>query len=169
MEKSNKNFRSTCIYLNEKALLDDFTYWSNCTGDLHHNGKDITESELPAEFVAAYRSLWEENLEGSYCYLCAYKGVYGIALVNEYYEYTQDGKPGEVNNYNQALTAAAKVKNEYPELDVFIGKQTGYLNSSAPVQDQATELFVFMPATVTKEHLHKVGRFLYANAYQTMA
>lgn len=166
MKKSEKEIHSTCIYPNEKALLDDFTYWSNCTGDLYHNGKDITESELPSELAGALQCLWEENLEGSLCFLCAYKGVYRIALVNEYYEYTQDGKPGEVNNYNQALTAAAKVKNEYPELDVFIGKQTGYPNSAAPVHDQATELFVCIPTTVTKEYLHRVGKFLYEHAYQ---
>ena len=34
------------------------TFWSNCCGDLHHNGEyDVSEEQLPEELQRAYREL----------------------------------------------------------------------------------------------------------------
>ena len=154
------------VYPNEVSLIKDFSYWSNCTGDLHHNGNCISEDALPVELADAYKNLWEEEAGGSYCYLSEYRNEYGIALVNEYYEYTDQGEPGEANNFEQACVAAVKVMLKYPETKVFLGKQTGFNNSDAPVEDKATELFVFIHSHSTKEFVREVEAFLYENAYR---
>jgi hypothetical protein len=133
---------------------EDLKYWSNGCGELHMHGKyDITEAELPAELLAVYKEWWQEDKDGQYCYLAEYKGRYGIALVNEYYE-NYDGMPC-VHNYEEACMAAEALDREFSEsgIIVIVAKEQGW-----PAEDEnATEFVVFVPAVTGKDLFDRVS------------
>ena len=139
---------------------NDFKYWSNSCGDLHHFGQeDITENDLPEELKPIYKEYWEEDKDGHYTYLAQYKGVNGIALVDEYYE-TCEGNPTE-NNYAQA-SKAAKLISEYNDCTVLLAEGLGYFDSQ---DGNASELVVFMPATISKKRFDQISKRLMEVAY----
>ena len=133
---------------------EDLKYWSNSCGELHMHGKyDITEAELPAELLAVYKEWWEEDKDGQYCYLAEYKGRYGMALVNEYYE-KYDGNPC-AHNYAEACMAADAIDREYAGQDivVLVAKEQGFPDSDG----NATEFVVFVPADSGKDLFDRVS------------
>lgn len=147
-------------YSNEEQYNTDFKYWSNSCGELHHFGQeDITEDELPEELKPIYKEYWEEDKDGHYTYLAQYKGMNGIALVDEYYE-TCEGKPTE-NNYAQA-SKAAKLISECNDCTVLLAEGLGYFDSQ---DGNASELVVFMPATISKERFDQISKRLMEVAY----
>ncbi len=147
-------------YSNEEQYNNDFKYWNNSCGDLHHFGQeDITEDELPEELKPIYREYWEEGKDGHCTYLVQYKGVNGIALIDEYYE-TEEGHPCD-NNYEQASKAAEIIaKND--DCTVLLAKELGFESAN---DGQATELVVFMPATISKERFNQISKRLMEVVY----
>lgn len=132
---------------------NDLKYWSDRFGYLHHFGaEDITEDELPEELKPIYRDYWELDKDGNETYLAQYKGINGIAFVNEYYE-TDCGKPTD-NNYEQA-SKVAKVISENDDCTVILAKQLGFEDSQ---DGAATDLIVFMPATISKERFDQISK-----------
>lgn len=156
------------IYTNREEYENDFTYWSNACGDLHHDGKWIDESALPETLKDAYNRLYDEG-NGSYNYLCEYRGKFGIAMINEYHEFTEYGEEGEKNNYEQATKVAEIIeKKDFPIEAIFIGKEMGFPGTTPDNTegDYATELVVFMqPDKVTREQYDEIAGFLWDNAY----
>ena len=147
-------------YNNENQYNNDFKYWSNSCGELHHFGQeDITEDELPEELKPIYNEYWEEDKDGHYTYLAQYKGVNGIALIDEYYE-TCEGKPTE-NNYAQA-SKAAEIMSKNNDCTVLLAKGLGFPDSQ---DGNASELVVFMPATISKERFDQISKRLMEVAY----
>lgn len=149
-------------YTNQKKYNDDLKYWSNACGELHHFGQeDITEDELPEELKPIYREYWEEDKDGHCTYLVQYKGVNGIALIDEYYE-TEEGHPCD-NNYEQA-SKAAKIIAKNDDCTVLLAKELGFESAN---DGQATELVVFMPTTISKNRFDQISKELISVAYTT--
>lgn len=147
-------------YSNKEQYNSDLKYWSNSCGDLRNiKQEDITEDELPEELKPIYREYWEEDKDGHYTYIVQYKGVNGIALIDEYYE-TEEGHPCG-NNYKQALKVAEIIaKND--DCTVLLAKELGFESTD---DGQATELVVFMPATISKDRFNKISKELISVAY----
>ena len=136
------------IYENEQEYNEVLKYWSNACGDLHEHGKrDITVDELPDILKDAYERFWSDSY-GVLCYLAEYKGKYGIALIAEYHEYTQEGDPNEPNNFAQAVNVATALEEaDFPSCEVFIGKEMGFpgcCKADPYEKDLATELVLFI-------------------------
>lgn len=71
-------------FKDQDEMYKVITFWSNCCGDLHHNGEyDVSEEQLPEELQRAYRELWEEG-NGCLEYLLEYGGRYYVALSAEF-------------------------------------------------------------------------------------
>ena len=156
------------IYTDSREYDKALKYWSSSCGDLHRHGEDITEEELPGALRRIYRDVWEENPDGTYCYLAEHRGRYGLALVTEYHELTPDGEPGGKNNYKRAAIVGKMLEHTFPH-DVFIGKEMGFPGHGAggANEDCATELVVFIDAdNATKETLHEVTEWLWDYAYE---
>lgn len=154
------------IYTNEKEYNDALKYWSNACGELHYHGeRDINEDELPDELKDVYNRLWTEG-SGSYCYLAEYNGEYGLAIINEYHECTEEGRPGGKNNYEQAVKVAKILEKKYP-YTVFIGKKLGFpMSTEDGDNDYATELVVFAKTDeMSKDQFDEVTDWLYKNGY----
>lgn len=158
------------IYTDANELAKDFSYWSNACGDLHHNGEFIDETSLPPVLKDAYNNLYSEG-DGSYNYLCEYKGKYGIAKINEYHEYTEDGMPDEPDNFDYALHVAEMLeKTDFPIDAIFINKEMGFPGTTpdGTEGDYATELVVFIdPQNISVTQYNELAKWLYANAYTT--
>lgn len=162
------------IYTSKEEYFKDLKYWSNCTGDLFNpygnpaEGEDaewIELENLPRELSRAYEELWSEGT-GSYCYLCEYKGAYGIALVNEYHELTDEGNAGERNNFTRAVSVMKGIEDlafrHECISDVFIGKQIGFEDNPG---DPATELVVFLAADTSCGEFKDIAEYLYEHVY----
>lgn len=156
------------IFTDKNEYNEKLTYWSNACGDLHHDGKWIEEKDLPPVLQDVYKRLWEEG-NGSYCYLAEYDGELGIALINEYHEYTELGEVGEKCNYQMAVRNGKRLEAENLPVEVFIGKEMGFPGET-PIdvigEDNATELVAFMRADVSTEDYRKVADWLLENAYK---
>ncbi len=147
-----------------KRYGDDLRYWSNACGELHKWGMaDITEEALPLPLQTAYNTLWEENKDGNYCYLAEYKGNYGIALVNEYYEMTPEGDTGEPNNYKRAEYVADLMSRLFDDITVLLAKQQG-IDANAH-NDPASEVVVFVDTSIAKQRFDEVSKKLAEVAY----
>ncbi len=153
------------IYTNGKEISGDLKYWCNSCGDTFdpHKSLWISEDKLPTALRDAYTQLWQENPGGSYCYLVEYRGQYGIALVNEYYEIDEDGVHPDINNYDRAVVVGKMLEKRYPQHTVFL--VTNKLTSPREI-DRMAELFVFLDTTkVSKEEFDELANFLWHNAY----
>ncbi len=158
------------IYTNAEEYFNDIEYYCNASGELHRNGNDITEEDLPPALQDAYRRLWSDNY-GSLCYLMKYKERYGIAFIKEYHEFTPEGKIGEINNFQKCLKVAEELKKTYfsKAPTIFIGREMGFPGETPKGMDgddKATELVVFMDANISEEELTEVADWLYDNAYE---
>ena len=131
----------------------DVKYWCTSAGELHKQGEDITEEELPEELARIYRDWWEEDKDGNCTYLVELFGVYGIALMQEYYK-TYDGETTP-NNYDRALKVAEKMDSFYHSIagcsddgvQILLAKEGGYIGLDDRAAD---ELVVFVPASCSK-------------------
>lgn len=131
---------------------EDLKCWSNACGDLYRGEADITEEELPEELARVYNERWEEDKDGNYTYLAEMSGVYGVALVHEYYE-VFDGEHTP-NNYDRAVKVAMKMDSFYHSIaecsddgvQILLAKEVGYPREG----ENATELAVFVPASCSR-------------------
>ena len=145
------------IYDNEKELRKDLRYWCSACGDLYnpHTDKNILTKELPEELQRLYEDYFTEGA-GSYCYLVEYKGKYGIALINEYFEDEESG------GFRQAVRAGTRFETlNIPSSIVLVGDRTGFPDGG----ERATELIAFFEADITKADFDKAAKFLLDNAY----
>lgn len=142
---------------------DAIKYWSNACGDLHHHGQyDITKEELPEELRRAYDEVWSENY-GSYCYLVETSKGYGIALINEYDNYTAEEAGCSHEELFKLMLQDAKNIAQHPafkDADIFCGENGGF--------DSCHELAVVFPASVALEEFDEAGRVLEDLAYASV-
>ena len=144
----------------ERQYHDELKYWSNCCGDLHrHGGPSIKESELPEELLRAYNELWTEGA-GSLCYLVEYKGVYGIALINEF----DDTYASDINSSMDELYERMKAKaDQFSEMEKFktaqilIAEELGFLDCH--------EFVVILPCDTEKELFDSITNTLLHEVY----
>lgn len=145
-----------------KRYGDDLRYWCNACGELHHWGQyNITEEDLPGRLRDMYNEIWEESPYGNYCYLVEYKGEYGIALINEYYEYEEKGVKS-ANNYEQAEKVAQEM-SMYSFHPVLLAKEQGF-----PKDDEAaTEVVIFLRSgSVNKKTFNEIAKYFSEIAYK---
>lgn len=155
------------LYGNSKKdkdkYIEDVKYWCTAAGELHKQGEDITEEELPEELARIYRDWWEEDKDGNYTYLVELFGVYGIALIQEYYK-TYGGKATQ-NNYDRALKVAEKMDSLYHSIagrsdggvQILLAKEVGNI---APDDRAVDELVVFVPASCRKNLFDRLSATL---------
>ena len=103
-------------YKNE--LDEDWAFWSNATGDLHHDGLWLDGvEELPAELQRACNDLWTDGLWAN-CYLAEFEGQYGVALEAEYDEELADDAKMSYAKLVEAVRAKARrLSRRYPQYD----------------------------------------------------
>ena len=150
-----------------KRYGDDFRYWSNCCGDLHHWGQyDITEDELPEELRKIYHTLWAEDEYGLYCYLTEFKGQYGIALIAEYHEYeeTETDLVKSDFGYEYAEKVAGLLSERLSDVapginaKILLAKQQGFPGSAPDGEDPSRELVLFMDHNVSEDHYRAAAK-----------
>lgn len=104
----------------------NFVYWSNCTGDLHHNAEYWIDDvvKLPKELQRAYNELWSEQYWAN-CYIVEFNGKYGVALEAEYdAEFASDKGISYEELLSVAKSKAAECADKYSECDVIFGEDT---------------------------------------------
>ncbi|MBO5609119.1 MAG: hypothetical protein J5929_01925 [Eubacterium sp.] len=156
------------IYTDRNEYENDLTYYCNACGEVFIDGIDSKPEDLPLPLQKAYDELWSDGT-GSYCYLVKYKDEYGLALINEYHEFTDEGKSGEMNNYEQAVKVGNRVENMFP-YTVFIGKEMGFPGTTPDGSqgDYATELVVFIKPETSRKDFNAIADWLYNNAYKNI-
>ena len=147
----------------DKELVDgSFKYWSNACGDLHRNGNEfITEAELPEPLKRAYKELWGETW-GSLCYLVETPDGYGVALVNEYDDYTASVKKCSKEDLFELVQADKELvmaTSGFENAKVYAGDYTGF--------DECHELIVVFPADTPFEEFDSAANALEHIAYSS--
>lgn len=132
----------------QKYKEGDLIYWSNCVGELHHNGEyDIADpKDLPKELQHAYKELFSDYY-GVRCYLAEYRGNYGIGYIAEYSEYT--AKAFDMS-YDQLIKLAKERAEIIAEtLKAIEGCEVcfGEITVSSDEGEKLSELLVFIPWT----------------------
>lgn len=114
------------LYEFKNEVGGDFVYWSNCTGDLHHNAEYWIDdvADLPNELQRAYNELWSEQYWAN-CYIVEFNGKYGVALEAEYdAEFASDKGISYEELLSVAKNKAAECADKYSEYDVIFGEDT---------------------------------------------
>ena len=143
--------------------LENFVYWCNNAGDLHHNAEYwIDEVEdLPKELQVAYNELWSDSYWAS-CYIAEFNGKYGIALEAEYSSYfAEELEVSRQELDNMVEDKAIELADKYSEYDVIFGKDTikwsdGEVNSA---------MLIFMPWNTSKEKFLEVQEYFDSMCY----
>jgi len=151
------------LYDFKNQLGGNFVYWSNSSGDLHHNGEyDISDiKELPEELQRAYKELWSDTY-GVSCYLVEFNGKCGIAFEAIYDEcYAEDSNIDYQKLIEIAKAKAREYQNRYSEYDIIFGENTTQWS------DGSTEssIFIVMPCDIEKEKFEEVGNYFGTSCY----
>lgn len=144
------------IFYSEKDLEKfnrDLRYWSNACGELYdiENNIDIDEDGLPLPLQRAFDELFEEGKDGNYMYLVNYRGKDGVALINEYYD-RYDGAPYPYN-FEHAKKVASFLADHF-DYPVILAKELGFPSDG----ENATEVVIVMPPTISKEEFDYVSK-----------
>ena len=143
--------------------LENFVYWCNNAGDLHHNAEywiDDVE-DLPKELQVAYNELWSDSYWAS-CYIAEFNDKYGIVLEAEYSSYfAKELKVSRKELDNMVKDKAVELTNKYSEYDVIFGEDTikwsdGEVNSA---------MIIFMPWNISKEKFFEVQEYFDSMCY----
>lgn len=122
------------------------TFWSNCCGDLHHNGEyDVSEEQLPEELQRAYRELWEEG-NGCLEYLLEYGGRYYVALSAEF-----DGDYADMLGLSMGELYTVGKCNALKLYCTDLFKDTLLLMAKKPLDGDCHEFIFLVPAMESKE------------------
>lgn len=146
-----------------KDNLENFVYWCNCTGDLHHNAEYWIDDvdDLPKELQSAYNELWSDCYWAN-CYIAEFNGEYGIALESEYDSYfAEELKVSRHELDNMVKDKAVELTNKYSEYDVIFGEDAikwsnGEVNSA---------MIIFMPWNISKEKFLEVQEYFDSMCY----
>ena len=151
-------------YKNE--LDEDWAFWSNATGDLHHDGLWLDDVErLPAELQRACNDLWTDGLWAN-CYLAEFEGQYGVALEAEYDEELADDAKMSYAKLVEAVRAKARrLSRRYPQYEVIFGRDTCRWSNGTT----ETELFLFLPWNVSEAEFARVAEHFDSTCYKLAA
>lgn len=145
------------------AYFNAVKYWSNALGELHYHGKhDITEAELPEQLKHAYNDLFFEGNVGSLRYLVETEKGYGIALINEYDDFTAGQVKLSMEDLFETIIQDADAIAKDPlfeKAEVFAGEFAGF--------NDCHELIVVFPADIPSEEFFKAASRLDELAYKT--
>lgn len=149
-----------------KGKLENFVYWSNGCGELHHNGEyDIpNEEDLPQELQRAYNELWSEGY-GVNCYLAEFNGKFGIALEASYDDcFAHDLKITYEKLVSYAKNNAVACANKYPEYDVIFGEDSVTWNDGT----KESVVMVIVPWDSDKAKVNEIAKTFEAICYSSL-
>lgn len=133
-------------FKDQDEMYKVITFWSNCCGDLHHNGEyDVSEEQLPEELQRAYRELWEEG-NGCLEYLLEYGGRYYVALSAEF-----DGDYADMLGLSMDELYAVGKCNALKLYCTDLFKDTLLLMAKKPLDGDCHEFIFLVPAMESKE------------------
>ena len=152
----------TLLHEYENELSEDWSFWSNATGDLHHDGLWLDDIEdLPAELQRAFNDLWTDGLWAE-CYLAEFEGRYGVALEAGYdKELADDAKMTYAKLIDTARTKASRLSKRYPQYEVILGVNTGHWSNGTT----ETELLLFLPWDVSEVEFSRVAEHFDSTCY----
>lgn len=132
-------------------------YWSNGMGELHRQGVDITEDELPPELKRVYDELYFEcgTDTSAICYLVQTQNGYGIGLCYEYDDcYADDYALTMDQLFESAKKDAENIasKPEFSNAEILLGEYMGF--------DGCHELTVILPASISVDDFKKAAKLL---------
>ena len=135
--------------------FDQYKYWSNACGYLHHHGEyDIEYGDLPDQLKRVYDEIFCEGEFSLNCYLTEYKGEYGVSLEAEYdREYASDLGITYEELVSAALAKASALAEAFPQYKVMFGRDTEVWSNG----DCMSQLVLFLPADITEEDYKMVG------------
>lgn len=151
------------LYEFKNQLDEDLVFWSNNSGDLHHNGEyDISHvKDLPKELQRAYNELWSDCY-GANCYLVEFKGKYGIAFEAIYDKwYADDSGISYPELLKIAKNKARNYEKRYSEYDIIWGENTTQWSDGSI----ESSILLIMPWDIQKEKFEEVGKYFGANCY----
>lgn len=151
-------------YKNE--LGGGWAFWSNATGDLHHDGLWLDGvEELPAELQRACNDLWTDGLWAD-CYLAEFDGQYGVALEAEYdEELAADAKMTYARLVKAIRAKARRLSRLYPQYEVIFGRDTCRWSNGTT----ESELFLFLPWDVSESEFARVAEHFDSTCYKFAA
>lgn len=163
IEKVKNPFASSVVHKGDAILFDgSFKFWSNSCGDLHRNGNEwIKEDALPEPLQRAYKELWGEGYS-SLCYLVETPDGYGVALINEYDDYTASVKEcSKEELFELVKTDKERVMASpgFENAKVYAGDYTGF--------EKCHELVVFFPADIPFDEFDSAAKALEYIAYNS--
>lgn len=143
-------------------LDDGFSFWSNATGDLHHDGEWLDRAALPQELRRAYDDLWSDKFAAS-CYLAEFDGRYGIALQAVYdSEFADDSGMSYEVLLDTAIGIGKTLSESYPQYEVIFGKDTSRWSDGSV----ESELVLFVPWDVDAEDFEYVAEHFDSVCYE---
>ena len=151
------------LYEFKNELSEDFVYWSNATGDLHHNADYWLDdvAELPIELQRAFNELWSD-LYWVNCYLVEFNGKYGVALEAEYDKDFADDKGISYKKLlSTAKSKAIECADKYFEYDVIFGEDTMHWSDGSV----NSIMSIIVPWNVSVEKFEEVANWLDSMCY----
>ena len=143
-------------------LGDGFSFWSNATGDLHHNGSWLDRGGVPQELLRAYDELWSDGFAAS-CYLAEFDGKYGIAVQAGYDSEFASDSGMSYESLLSAVTGIGRTLSErYPQYEVIFGKDTCRWSDGSV----ESELILFVPWDVDAEDFECVAEHFDSVCYE---
>lgn len=149
-------------FCGSRDLNKHLIYWSNCCGDLHHNGEyDLKNaSELPTALQRAFKDLWEEG-NGCLEYLVEYDGKYYVALSSEFNEDFADNNDMLMDGlYQELKDRALKLYSE----KLFAG--TTLVLRKADGSGDYHEVIFLVPASASKNIYDAIESRIYDGLWE---
>lgn len=152
------------FYIYKCEPYENFMYWSNSLGELHHNGEYDIENvnELPEELQRAYNDLFCDGMYGVRVYLSEFNNKYGISFSASY----DDCYANDLNITYKELVMIAKHKaielsEKYSGFDILFGEDSIQFSDGS----NETEILIFMPWNITEEKFDEVGEYFSTMCY----
>lgn len=158
------------LHIYKDELPESWSFWSNCTGDLHHDGIWLTDENgfpdnvaaLPVELQRAYEDLWTDGQWAS-CYLVEFDDRYFVGLQAEYDPCFAEDKG---LSYDQLIERARLKANvlaaKLSNCEVVFGRDTEHWLYG----EVESELYVLLPWDTSQEDFASISEYFDSMCYE---